>query len=298
MTQNILSSFEADIIDKDIKDDRGMTILHYTAWTSRSTRSDVDRYLKGDRINSLAKDNMGRSILHLAAQRGNLDLMRYFLGQSFSTALQLPDSSGRTLMHFATESSRVEALNILFQHGFDVHAADERGRTVLHHAAAKGNVEAAKRLLQLGAQRDLLATDNDNMTPARLAQASGAMSMARYLEPSEIVKVPNNEKPKTEFRIRRVRAHGAFIRLRIQSKLALSIGLCICYWMLYYPFNSVQDFLGLSLQFRDYPSSQPSFLESLDWHLRLSAPFSDQLYPTNLSGPHTEISTRTCQTEL
>ncbi len=137
-------------------------------------------------------------------------------------------------MHYATESSRTRALDILSQHGFDIHAVDHGGRSVLHHAALRGNLAAVKRALELGAKSDISALDCRRMTPCELASACGAVDVASYLmsldrvdEPSTVV--PLSNEAKAEAGLKLLLGFRTLRRLRFQTRLLVPLGLVVWY---------------------------------------------------------------------
>lgn len=191
-----LIQYHCDDLDITLQDYRGMTITHYVSWSKSATSLDILRCVKDSTTYLDDRDEKGRKPLHLALQRGNLELIHYLLGQPnlslpLTTIGSQSDWHGRTLLHYATESRRTEAVDILLGKGFDIHAADSEGRTVLHHAAAKGNLDAVKKLLKAGAASDLSALDKDARTPLQVAALCEEDDVVGYLEslcePQEIM---------------------------------------------------------------------------------------------------------------
>jgi ankyrin repeat protein len=171
-------------IDPYMQDRRGMTILHWAAWSRRSSPHilpDSHQTSKGRSWLEI-KDTQGKSILHYAVQRGNLDLIAFFFASPYATTMSMPDYTGRTLLHYATESGQVDTINFLLDMNFNLNATDTQGRTVLHHAATRDNLPAAQRLIQLGAADQLACEDCDGRTPLELAQDYAAKSVVAYFQ--------------------------------------------------------------------------------------------------------------------
>ena len=158
-------------IDTTTQDYQGMTIMHYISRSSRSSPDDIAWCLD----NTLPpKDGLGRSILHLAAQRGNTILLRYLLSLPEAPKLATPDYMGQTLLHYAAESRRVETIDLLLSAGYgDIYVKDHKGRTPMHHAASRGNVDAVQKLIELGGEDLLKVPDEDRCTPFQVAEAHG-----------------------------------------------------------------------------------------------------------------------------
>lgn len=170
--------------------------MHYVAWSKLSSSNDILRHLTGtpsafhhhQRFDSSflieTKDSQGRSMLHLATQRGNMPLIQFLLSQPRAHTLMMPDHWGRTLLHYATESSRsTHVIDYFLEKKFDIHATDNSGRTVLHHAAMSGNLKAVQHLLTLDVGYQLASFDHDHRTPLDLARLLQADEVTKYLLP-------------------------------------------------------------------------------------------------------------------
>lgn len=129
------------------------------------------------------KDVLGRSVLHFATQRGNIELMSYFLALPEANDLSIPDNSGRTLLHYATESRRTSAIDYLVERNFDLRTVDDNGRTLMHHAAANDSLEAVQHLQKLGLEDQMSLLDREKNTPFQLAVKLEAYSVVAYLLP-------------------------------------------------------------------------------------------------------------------
>ena len=164
-----------------MKNSLGRTALHYLAWSSRSTTRDVKAYLSD--VSSLTiQDDNGRTPLHFAARRGNIELAKHFLSLIPSYERNRADCNGRTAFHYAVESKRIGVLDVVKNGGMDILSKDRQHRSVLHQAAFHGNVEAVKRVLAIAGKQELEAKDIDGRTPFHLAHRYGANSVVKYLQ--------------------------------------------------------------------------------------------------------------------
>ena len=152
-----------------LADDRGMQLLHYVAWSSKSTIADIEPFVTGDSLQQNAKDDQGRSALILAAERGNSEILNYLLSLPNRPRLTNTDVNGLSLLHYAVRSRRVETIDLLLQHGCSSQIVDKTGQTALHHAVNRKNLEAVKRLLTLDGDGYLSRQDNRGRTPLDLA---------------------------------------------------------------------------------------------------------------------------------
>ncbi len=89
------------------------------------------------------------------------------------------DENGRTLLHHAAGSNRIEVVKYLVESGANVKAIDKDGRTPLHFAAAFSNLETVKYLVENRA--NVKAIDKDGRTPLHFAAAYGHVKIAKYL---------------------------------------------------------------------------------------------------------------------
>lgn len=163
-------------------DKYGMSVLHYIAWSSKSGPEHLLPYVrKDDVIPFISRDSDGRSILHFAAQRGNLAILRFICDIPGGVAVTGKDIRGQTPLHYAVQSKRVDAIDILVNRGASIFDVDSMGRTVLHCAAKRNNVAAVTRLLELGANKNLFSLDKTGRTPLTLAYHHKASAVVQYL---------------------------------------------------------------------------------------------------------------------
>lgn len=175
--------FHSTEIDTWAQDIEGRTVLHYLAWSSRSTTQELTRCLQSVDTPQLSiKDSEGRSILHYAAQRGNTEFINFLLGLPGAATLCMPDYHDRTLLHHATESGRVHTIDLFLARQIDPDALDDQGRTMLHHACQWGNLKAVKHLLDLGFEYQLDAVDERDRTPLQLARHYRSKAVVEYLQ--------------------------------------------------------------------------------------------------------------------
>lgn len=170
-----------DCIDPDLQDFRGMTIAHYTTWTKQSTLADIKPFLVAQDVFLSAKDVYGRTVLHLAAQRGNIALVGSLLQLTDWSVKQVQDNAGRTPLHYATESTRVRVIDMLKDSGIRADDVDVYGRTALHHSAAEGTLAAVKHLTCTADERQLARKDGEGKSILRLACEHKNLEVVEYL---------------------------------------------------------------------------------------------------------------------
>lgn len=123
----------------------------------------------------------GRTSLHFAASRGNLDILGYLLERASLTEVRRADNEGRTAIHYTVQSPRLEAVDMLLASGGELSVRDNSARTVLHHAALWGNLEAARKVMALGDSEVLLSPDKSGHMPSHLACGLKAIPVRDFL---------------------------------------------------------------------------------------------------------------------
>ncbi len=121
-------------------------------------------------------------MLQLAAQRGNVPIVRYLLSTYKSTDMNQGDNRERTILHYAVENKRAsDTVTALISHGANPWLRDHDERSVLHHAAKLGNLPAVKALLAQGMVNELRTSDRFGMTPLKIAAHVKAHAVLDFL---------------------------------------------------------------------------------------------------------------------
>jgi ankyrin repeat protein len=143
-------------VEADSRDDRNSTPLH------RASLSPFGHYAKSVKLliengsNVHARDSNGKTPLHLVSGRKPEEMILLEKGADVDTQ---------------DEKNNTRPVELLVEHGANVHARDSRGETPLHLASKVGSFKKMMLLLEKGADVD--AQDNENNTPLHLAASSG-----------------------------------------------------------------------------------------------------------------------------
>jgi hypothetical protein len=177
-----------DAVAQEVKttDKMGMTMLHYAAWSSKSAPEHLSPYFQPrEPYSFMCRDKSGRSLVHLACQRGNAPLLRYLLDLPIDIGFGTRDVMGRSALHYAVRSrKRAESIiDLLVACGVDPRSTDVDGRSALHYAAGWNNVPALGKLVELCGPLALSDHDKDGMMPHMVACRSESLEATAFLAP-------------------------------------------------------------------------------------------------------------------
>jgi ankyrin repeat protein len=124
--------------DINIRDEEGMTLLHY-AITENTV--EMVRYLLKKGADPTIRNNEGNNSFHLAVLfLTDTDVLDLMLGNENKIEIDERNKKGKTALHMAVMDSNTAAAKFLLSNGANPNVADEHGVTPLHVAAkyAKG----------------------------------------------------------------------------------------------------------------------------------------------------------------
>jgi ankyrin repeat protein len=230
-----------EVVDEEIMapDTSGMTIVQYAAWSSKSEPRHLVPYLRSGEIYPfLARDYAGRLLLHFAAHRGNIPMLEYLLSLPHDIGLKVRDMGGQSALHYAVQSKRTEAINLLVSNGADLNAVDIKGWTVLHCAAARNNLPAVERVVKLCGKKFLWSQDRDGRTPAELAYLYKAFKTADYLDSlgtQELDLRRQPHPPREESRTVSLSNLVCYLSRRPLNSVHLVVVAVVVIWYIFYP---------------------------------------------------------------
>ncbi|XP_035781443.1 ankyrin repeat domain-containing protein 27-like [Anopheles albimanus] len=116
----------------------------------------AERPRRPQRLNLNAVNGEGYTALHVAAQHGNVEMVRVLLAEQVNPTIRL--KSGATALHLATRERRLRIVRMLLAHypaADIVDLKDSRGDTPLHYAVEQNNLQLVQMLLEAKADRSI-----------------------------------------------------------------------------------------------------------------------------------------------
>ncbi|XP_049535330.1 ankyrin repeat domain-containing protein 27-like [Anopheles darlingi] len=123
---------------------------------SSPSKSSAERPTRPQRLNLNAVNGEGYTALHVAAQHGNVEMVRVLLTEQVNPTIRL--KSGATALHLATRERRLRIVRMLLAHypaADIVDLKDSRGDTPLHYAVEQNNLQLVQMLLEAKADRSI-----------------------------------------------------------------------------------------------------------------------------------------------
>lgn len=125
-----------------------------------------------------ARDNEGRTPLHLACRGVHLNIVKFLIEKG--AGIDVPDANEVVPLHSLAARNNPEAIKLLLSRKASVDVQDHGGHSALHHAAMNNADAAAEALLQGGADVEL--RDDYKRTPLLLcARERGGPATTRIL---------------------------------------------------------------------------------------------------------------------
>lgn len=104
--------------------------------------------IRKNKVDTNYIDEEGRTVLHYAALKGHLDIVKAFI--KFGAEVDARDRRNVTPLWLTTVSSYQDIAIELLKHGANPNAKDQVGNSVLHIAASNNNLAIVKLLIEYG----------------------------------------------------------------------------------------------------------------------------------------------------
>ena len=113
-----------------------------------------------------AEDKDGRTALHYACIKENLDLADKLIEAGGKELLKIQDNDGRTALHDVCFKGNFDLADKLIKAGGEelLNAQDKDGKTALHYACIKENFDLADKLIEAGGKKLLNSKDKNGRT--------------------------------------------------------------------------------------------------------------------------------------
>ena len=189
---------EHSSLSLDITDSFGRTPLLIAAF---SKNLPIIRYLNSKNCNISILDDKGCNVIHVSAQRGFLDILRFFVDGGYCNP-DITDASNRTPLYLSAQEGHSEIVDYLLDSpsyqrprvGL-VDMPDSNGNTALHAACSSGHPNIVSTIT--GAYKslhvDIYIVNDNGQTPLHLAAANGHVNTVMSLL-SATTGTPTHEK--------------------------------------------------------------------------------------------------------
>lgn len=121
----------------------------------------------------------GKTPLHLAASRGNYDMLEFLIGHPHID-FNVQDDEQVSPLCAAMVAKQVDVVKILLDKGADIKLGDKQKKTILHYASEMGDKNIVKLLIEQY-NDDLLRTTDTEMTALHFASLCGHKAIVEYL---------------------------------------------------------------------------------------------------------------------
>ena len=148
LVHNALVGLNSDI-DFDTVNEKQATPFHYAICNTTSNVAICLLQRFPDKINEVLPG--GKHVLHIACEKGNLDLLKYIFGNpNFDIDFNIVDPDGRTQLHYACRYGQLEVVRFLLEDsnekGIDIFKKDNFLRTAEDYARLKGHTDIVETL--------------------------------------------------------------------------------------------------------------------------------------------------------
>ena len=177
---------EHSSLSLDITDSFGRTPLLIAAF---SKNIPIIRYLNSKNCNISILDDKGFNVIHVSAQRGSLDILRFFVDGNYCNP-DITDASNHTPLYLSAQEGHSEIVDYLLDSpsyqrlcvGL-VDMPDSNGNTALHAACSRGHPNIVSTIT--GAYKslsiDIYTVNSNGQTPLHLAAANGHVNTVMSL---------------------------------------------------------------------------------------------------------------------
>ncbi|XP_071094732.1 putative ankyrin repeat protein RF_0381 [Haliotis cracherodii] len=166
----LLSDARADIIRADINT-RGLHRKTPVMFAAEKAHRDMFDFLVGRGADLSLVDDSGSTILHIACEGGNLDIVNFILNYNIVDINSMDEQECTPAMKAAL-NGHTDVFNLLVMKGSDLSLVDDSSNTILHTACEGGNLDIVNYVLTQNIV-DINSFGNNDRTPAMDAALKG-----------------------------------------------------------------------------------------------------------------------------
>ena len=133
-----------------LKDGHGRTVLHLAYQKGHlNIVLVIESHLDTDKLQEIYElsDNDGNTLLHLACQSQDKNVVLHLI-HKWNAKIDARNNSKEALIHVATQFHSTEIVDILLKQGADIESRDASGCTPLHHAARCNQQDMIQHLIK------------------------------------------------------------------------------------------------------------------------------------------------------
>uniref|UniRef100_A0A8C1ML56 E3 ubiquitin-protein ligase MIB1 n=1 Tax=Cyprinus carpio TaxID=7962 RepID=A0A8C1ML56_CYPCA len=209
-------------VDLEAEDKDGDRAVHHAAFGDEGSVIEV-LHRGGADLN--ARNKRRQTPLHIAVNKGHLQVVKTLLDFGCHPSLNNTDSEGDTPLHDAISKKRDDMLSVLLEAGADVTITNNNGFNALHHAALRGN-PSAMRVLLSKLPRPWIVDEkkDDGYTALHLAALNNHVEVAELLVHQGNANLDiQNVNQQTALHLAVERQHTQIVRLLVRAEANLDV---------------------------------------------------------------------------
>jgi ankyrin repeat protein len=144
----------------------------------------IQHHVQVYRVNVESATSQGVTALHMASQKGHLDVVRYLIEQGGANATATTNHpDGWNALHYASNRGHLPVVQYLVDNGHYANieaATDYRGMNALHHASHGGRLDVVQYLIEQ-VHVSVESRDNYGLNALLHASHNGHLAVVQYL---------------------------------------------------------------------------------------------------------------------
>ncbi|XP_058837030.1 uncharacterized protein LOC131693323 [Topomyia yanbarensis] len=125
--------------------------------------------------------NQGMCLLHHVAKEGKVDSVRFLIESSFFERA-IPDSTGKTIGHYAATNNRGHVIEFLIATGFPIDLLDNEGRSSMVCSIEMGHLKIARRMKTIGCSIKIVQHYNEKHSLLDRAISEKKAALVEFLQ--------------------------------------------------------------------------------------------------------------------